>query len=249
MTEELFEFVAIVAALYGALCLLLRWRGQTWTDMPTQQRRPLHWMVGLGVVLILVTEDVLTRASSRVDAALMSWIHVVVPEPLTPIFQALTLSASAKVVFPVLAVAVAALLIKRRYWECAVLASSLLGSVALVYLAKTAIQRVRPAVWETQWYWGSSFPSGHTLTAAALATAVYLCAERNWPLARWPFIALAALWALLVALSRLVLGVHWPTDVLAALCAGVLLALGVAAAITGIEASRSAWIPTHKEKM
>lgn len=231
LTEELIELGAIVAALYGALHLLLRCRGQTWAEMPTQQRRLLHWMVGLGVVLMFVTEDVLTGTSSQVDAALLSWIHAVVPNSLTPVFQVLTVTASAKMVFPVLAVVVAALLVRRRYWECAVLSSSVLGSVTLAYLAKTAIQRVRPALWETQWYWGSSFPSGHTLTAAALATAVYLCAMRNWPQARWPFIALTSLWALLVALSRLVLGVHWPTDVLAALCAGVLLALGVAAAI------------------
>lgn len=148
--------------------------------------------------------------------ALLSWIHAVVPDSLTPLFQVLTLSASAKMVFPLLA---------------AVLSSLVLGSVTLAYLAKNAIQRVRPALWETQWYRGSSFPSGHTLTAAALATAaVYLCAMRNWPQARWPFIALTSLLALLGALTRLVLGGALPTDVLAALCAGVLLALDVAAA-------------------
>lgn len=108
MTEEVLELLVIVAALYCALRLALHWRRQSWAVLPTQQRRLLHWAVGLGVVLVHVTEDVLTRASSRVDAALLSWIHSVMPDALTPLFQAMTLSASAKVVFPLLAIAVAA---------------------------------------------------------------------------------------------------------------------------------------------
>lgn len=68
---------------------------------------------------------------------------------------------------------------------------------------------------------GSSFPSGHTQNTAAAYTAL-ACAFRK----RW-LAALAAALILLVGLSRLYLGVHWPSDVLAgaALGVGVSLAL------------------------
>ena len=230
MIEEILELIFGVVGLYGATSLVLRWRGQSWSGIQAKQRRLLLWMSSLGAVLMHVTEDVLTHASSQIDAKLLLWIHQVIPGAFKPAFKVLTWSASAKVVFPAVGLAVVALLVKRRYWESAVLTSSLVGSVALVYLVKTAIQRVRPTLWDTQSYWGSSFPSGHTLTATALATAACICAGRQWPHARAPMFAIATCWALLVGLSRLVLGVHWPTDVLAALCAGALLALGMATA-------------------
>jgi undecaprenyl-diphosphatase len=109
----------------------------------------------------------------------------------------------------------------------------------VVYLAKTAVGRDRPELWTTNWYWGSSFPSGHTLSTAAIATAAYFCTVRLRPQWRRPAFAIAFGWVAMVALSRLVLGVHWPTDVLAAACAGLLLAVMVNVAlirVRGMEA-------------
>ena len=82
----------------------------------------------------------------------------------------------------------------------------------------------------TQWYWGSSFPSGHTLTTAAFSTAAALCVARIWPWAGTLAMALAVLWTGLVAVSRLVLGVHWPSDVLAAMCLGAFIPLLISVA-------------------
>ena len=87
--------------------------------------------------------------------------------------------------------------------------------------------RARPELWSTTWYWGSSFPSGHTLSTAAFATALTLIASRIWPQSRRVVLPLAVLWVSLMGLSRMVLGVHWPTDVLAAICLGVFIALAV----------------------
>ncbi len=58
----------------------------------------------------------------------------------------------------------------------------------------------------------ASFPSGHA--AAAVAGAMSL--GRVWPAARWALAALAAL----IAYSRIYVGVHYPTDVLAGLLLG-----------------------------
>lgn len=54
-----------------------------------------------------------------------------------------------------------------------------------------------------------SFPSGHTADAFAFAIALGLI----YP--KWYFIFPAILWALLVGCSRMWLGVHFPSDVLA----------------------------------
>ncbi len=68
---------------------------------------------------------------------------------------------------------------------------------------------------------GASFPSGHTLEAFAVATSLSLLFRRR--LIQVP----AFCWALLVAYSRMALGVHYPSDVLGGLLIGIILAIGI----------------------
>ena len=107
----------------------------------------------------------------------------------------------------------------------------MLSAAVVVYVVKLAVNRVRPTLWETDSYWGSSFPSGHTLVVAAFATAIALSATRAWPSTRVLAVTTAVTWIGLVGLSRLVLGVHWPTDVLAAACIGASLPLAQSVAL------------------
>lgn len=131
-----------------------------------------------------------------------------VPRTLTGFFEAITFTGSFRVLFPLATVVTIALLCVRRRFEALLLATSVISAATVVYVTKTAVGRVRPALWETEWYWGSSFPSGHTLVVAAFAIAAALCISRIWPAAREFALSIAILWICFVAVSRLVLGVH-----------------------------------------
>ena len=66
--------------------------------------------------------------------------------------------------------------------------------------------------------YANSFPSGHTSTSVGIAlTVLFLTkgSKRAW----WGWVAVA--WAILVGISRVYRGVHWPTDVLAGACLGL----------------------------
>lgn len=81
----------------------------------------------------------------------------------------------------------------------------------------------------------SSFPSGHSAGALVLGFALALVAVRHGARRGMAF-ALAALFALLVGASRVVLAVHWPSDVVAGWSAGALWLIGSAmlfARVTG----------------
>lgn len=91
-----------------------------------------------------------------------------------------------------------------------------IGVTALNNTLKILVGRDRPTVDHLIGSAGSSFPSGHSATAAAGWAALLLLAERSSPRGarRWLTVA-AVLVGFAVAASRALLGVHWLTDVIA----------------------------------
>ena len=195
-----------------------------------QRRLTVVVLLMLAVAATELIEDVVAKESGPVDEAILWFIRDHVPAALNGFFAVVTFTGSAKFLMPVAVVAAMAMLVARRRFEALLVGASVITATLVVWVMKAIVGRARPALWEAQWYWGSSFPSGHTLSTAALATAAALCVTRIWPRAGNQAIALAVLWTGLVAFSRLVLGVHWPSDVFAAMCLGALIPLLISVA-------------------
>ena len=222
---ELVVFVLLVASAYAGVKAYVRLVQPRFAGFFLKRHLAVLVILMLLLAGAKVFEDVLAGESGVVDKGVLLFIHEHMPAALTPFFAAVTFAGSAVVVVPVAALAALVFAIVKRHFEAVLVLASLGAAAILVYGIKTASGRVRPALWDTQWYWGSSFPSGHTVHTAAVSTALALCAARLCPrLAPWTMAA-ALGWTALVALSRLVLGVHWPTDVLAALCLGAFIPL------------------------
>jgi undecaprenyl-diphosphatase len=224
---EVVELAFIVASLYFAVRLYALRRQPTWREPFDRRRVAILWLLALAAIAIKVTEDVVAGESGPIDERLMIFLHSHVSPALTSCFEAVTFSASGSVLTTMTIAATIVLVIAKRPTEAMLLAGSVMGAALVVYAIKMIVGRDRPALWDTQWYWGSSFPSGHTLVATAFAAASALMLGGMWPAARKPALVVAAVWIVLVALSRLVLGVHWPTDVLAAACIGAAIPLGL----------------------
>lgn len=111
---------------------------------------------------------------------------------------------------------IAAVVMRTTFPPLAVGAANLLSHVL-----KKVIERPRPdasthLVVETNY----SMPSGHAVGAAAFAMAVTLLIRRWWVLILWVV-------ALLIGVSRLYVGVHWPSDLLVGWVVGVVAVLVV----------------------
>ncbi|MGH8174176.1 MAG: phosphatase PAP2 family protein [Rhodanobacteraceae bacterium] len=115
---------------------------------------------------------------------------------------------------------VTALAIKRRLREGLFAGLSLGGSALLNLAAKPLFARDRPSLWESIAPEGNfSFPSGHAMGSMTLACVlVLLCWHTRW---RWPVVFSALAFVLLVGLSRIYLGVHYPSDILAGWTAAI----------------------------
>ena len=101
------------------------------------------------------------------------------------------------------------------------LTTVLVGVVVINNVLKLIVDRERPDVVHLVQASGSSFPSGHSATAAAAWCAFALVIARHWSRRGRAIAAgVAAVVAVSVAASRALLGVHWLTDVVAGLMVG-----------------------------
>jgi undecaprenyl-diphosphatase len=115
-----------------------------------------------------------------------------------------------------------------RWRTAALITASVLGGMLASTLLKLSFDRQRPSLVPhlTEVY-TSSFPSGHSMMAAAtyLTLGAVLAQTTKDRSLRIYFLGMAICLAVLIGLSRIYLGVHYPTDVLAGWCAGVSWAL------------------------
>lgn len=223
--EDTLKMSFIVFCLYSVSRAYVRLRQPAWSIVLERRRLAILSTLVLIVLALKVTEDVLGGESGPIDRAILVFVHGHFPTSLTAVFEAITLTGSSLALVPVVSLAIIALLYGKQRYEAFLLAASALTGAGLVYIVKTLVGRTRPELWPAGWYSGSSFPSGHTLVVTAVATAAALASTRLWPATRPWAVGIAFTWTVLVALSRLVLGVHWPTDVMAATCVGAAIPL------------------------
>jgi membrane-associated phospholipid phosphatase len=176
-----------------------------------------------GVLLALLavvvrSTDVLAGIDSSVaewgDRHASAWSH----DALTLVTQ---LGETWVVVLVALVVAGVEISRTRSRWVAPFLLAVILGDKLLTEAVKQFVDRARPTLESVAATLGPSFPSGHTSTAAASWAAFALVAGRWRGRRTWPALAGAAVGiAIAVALSRVLLDVHWLTDVLGGLALG-----------------------------
>ena len=109
------------------------------------------------------------------------------------------------------------------------------GGIVLSDLLKLAFERARPDVVNPlARVFTTSFPSGHATLSAITYLTIGAILARSQPLSTISvyFLSLAAFLTMLIGVSRIYLGVHYPTDVLAGWCIGAAWAMGCWAIMT-----------------
>ena len=110
-----------------------------------------------------------------------------------------------------------------RHYTLPLVLTVIVSGIILADGVKSLIQRDRPSnlpgAYVQEQVFHSSFPSGHTTTSFGFAMMLTLLAWNSRY--RWIIAGASFAWALLVGLSRIYRGVHWPTDVIGGACFGV----------------------------
>lgn len=166
---------------------------------------------------------------SNFDIALLEWLHNHLIPHSIPVLQVISDTTTLVSILAVVAVLVLAQLRGNRKMRMAfaVLVAVLLTVAGVTQGLKALIDRDRPfttypGIEKLSSGGDSSFPSGHTLEAFAMAAALSVLFT-----SRRRLIVPVYMWAILVAYSRMALGVHYPSDVLAGMAIGTLVGWGV----------------------
>lgn len=171
-----------------------------------------------------LAKEVFTGSDAgRYDWFLMGYIHRFSTPVLDRTMLFFTFLGSVKFYTLVFPVTLAVLALWKRWRELAGMLGAFIGALALNELLKYSFHRIRPNLYlikET----GYSFPSGHAMISLVFYGMLIYFIFCHAHFRRWRNIlaALAVFLTLAIGLSRIYLGVHYPSDVLGSYLAGFL---------------------------
>lgn len=160
------------------------------------------------------------------DVSVLLAVHSTAQPQLDVLAVMLTRLGSFWTALPILS-AIAILLWRQRKWRSlAYLLTTAFGNLIINYTAKGFMHRVRPHLWESKSpEFDYAFPSGHAMTSMTLVVILLIL---TWSLPwRWLSLIFGSLFVLSIAWTRLYLGVHFPSDILAGWMVALAWSIGV----------------------
>lgn len=160
------------------------------------------------------------------DEPILLAIHATSQTQLDVFAQILTKFAAPSNVLTVSVAIALVLFLQRRWRSLTYLLTSIIGSTIINRTAKILLHRARPELWvspspELDY----AFPSGHAMLSMTLVAAlVILTWGSPW---RRPILAVGSLYVVAIGWTRLYLGVHFPSDILAGWMVSLAWVIGV----------------------
>jgi len=200
---------------------------------PQRSATRLAGQLGAGALVLIaaaflfgaIAQQVVAGAPlTQLDADLATWLHRRVGSPWLELLLAIT-HVHSTVAISCYAVVAAIVLARQQRWRSVVtVIVTVAGGLVLNVLMKLAFQRQRPSFDDPLLTLDTySFPSGHVAGSTLFYGLCVAWVYRRTPELRWRLAALAVATValVLVGLSRMVLGVHYLSDVVAAFAEGV----------------------------
>ena len=183
------------------------------------RRTVIFWVPGL--IFIAIANQIRGNEPLPGDVAVLQDIHTFSTTTLNKVFEVITALGSPPVVLIVAALAAATMWYLGQRRNATFLLFAAGGAAAINFVAKLLFTRERPDLWQHIVVEdGYSFPSGHAMVSMSLALAVIILA---WPTRyRWVAVTAGVIYAALIGLSRLYLGVHFPSDIIGGWCISIL---------------------------
>lgn len=178
------------------------------------------------ITFVILTFLFLSQGYSNIlkpfDLKIISYIQSLENEYLTVFYKMITIIADTYQSAIITILLVIFLCFKKHYREALFLAITMTTCGLVMPLLKNIFSRERPNFYRLIEISGYSFPSGHTTSATTmyLTLAIILLSIMK-KLNKYFVFSIAVLGIVIIGSSRIYLGVHYPTDVMAGICLGI----------------------------
>lgn len=201
-------------------------------------------LVGFGAALVATSglvklhDEILKASFGQADQAIQSWVHGLARPMLTQVMLGLSWIGSTFALVPAVALAAGWMWWRGMKDDAVLVVAAALGGVALNEVMKLYFKRLRPDVpWAFVHEHSFSFPSGHSVLAMVMyGVIVYKTQDKLR--SKWAKAALmvgAFLMVVGIGVSRVYLGVHYPSDVAAGYFVGAVWLAAVIASDLWVE--------------
>ncbi len=196
-------------------------------DRWTQSSFSLSFVVLLGCLCLLalfgwLSQEVLEKEAFSFDTTILLWLHRHSNATIDNVMLNITYLGDPEFVVVLVTISFSLLLWYKRYWAARILFLTCLGAVILNQGLKLVFVRPRPQLWSQLIVEHTySYPSGHALGSAVLYGFLAVLVVREYPRYRMGIYSITILLVAAIGLSRLYLGVHYPTDIIAGYAVGI----------------------------
>lgn len=160
----------------------------------------------------------------KIDFWIANFVQNIRSEILTKFFKAITYLGEWKWIFVAILILVITFIIKKYWQHLILLIAATLGSEIFIYSIKHLIKRTRPSFLSIILENDFSFPSGHSLIAISFyGILTYFLSQKFYK--KWQKIIIwtsVGFLIIMISFSRIYLGVHWFSDVIAGIIAGLI---------------------------
>ncbi len=189
-------------------------------------RRQGVWLIGYLLILSIVAwlcTEVWEKEVFSLDRSLLLWIHQFANPQLDSVMLFITSLGDPAMVITVFISTIAWLGMKRRYTDVIRFTIVCVGGILINQVMKLFFAKPRPELWTRLISEHSfSFPSGHAVGSMVVYGFIAYILARELPIYQRYIYAVASILIVAIGFSRLYLGVHYPTDIIAGYGVGIL---------------------------